>query len=132
MRARLVVTALVAALAAAPVQRARASDDPPPRTSSCESNPPPMKLAEWQRLLPVLRARATEKARGARFPLSRLETLARQAEICDVLFQLKTVARRRSLLVTGLLPGLALWLGARFQKRNGQWVLMDFTWGSVD
>src|SRR5262245_41604989 len=123
MRARLVVTALVAALAAARVQRAYASDEPRPRTTNCESNPPPMKLAEWRRLLPILRARATEKARGAAFPLSRLETLAQQAETCDVLFQLKDVARRRSLLVTGLIPGLALWLGARFEERNGKWVL---------
>src|SRR6185436_6048684 len=128
MRARLVVTALVAALATARVQRARAAD----AGVNCESNPPPMKLAEWQRLLPVLRARATEKARVSAFPLSRLETLARQAETCDVLFELTSVARRRVLLLTGQIPLLALWLRARLQERNGKWVLMDFTWGSVD
>ncbi len=128
MRARLVVTALVAALATARVQRACAAD----AGVGCESNPPPMKLAEWQRLLPVLRARATEKARVSAFPLSRLETLAQQAETCDVLFQLENVARHRVLLVTGQLPLLALWLRARFQERSGKWVLMDFSWGSVD
>jgi len=128
MCARLVVTALVAALATARVQRARAAD----AGVNCESNPPPMKLAEWKRLLPVLRVRATEKARVAPFPLSRLETLAQQAETCDVMFHLENVARRRALLVTGQIPLLALWLGARFQERNGKWVLVDFTWGSVD
>jgi len=129
MRARLIVTALVTALAAGRVQHARASDA---GGADCASNPPPMKLAEWKRLLPVLRVRATEKARVAPFPLSRLETLAQQAETCDVMFHLENVARRRALLVTGQIPLLALWLGARFQERNGKWVLVDFTWGSVD
>ena len=104
---------------------------PRPRPN-CETNPPPMDLAEWQRLVRVLRAHVDKTVHGRYSLRPAYVTLVQRAEVCDVTFRQQEPGQVRGvdLFVTALLGGL--WAGAHFKKRPEGWVLTGLDDGSVD
>jgi len=104
---------------------------PRPRRD-CASNSPPMELAEWQRLVGVLRAHVDKNVHGRYSLRPAYLTLVQRAQVCDVSFRQDEAGqvRGRDLFVTALLGGL--WAGARFRKQDDGWALTGLDDGSVD
>jgi hypothetical protein len=104
---------------------------PRPRRD-CASNPPPMELAEWQRLVRVLRAHVDKNVHGRYSLRPAYLALVQRAQLCDVNFRQDEPGqvRGRDLFVTALLGGL--WAGARFHRQDDGWALTGLDDGSVD
>jgi len=97
----------------------------------CAAHPPPMDVAEWQRLVRDLRAHIDleEARRPSPMRQENLE-LVERAESCDVAFdQRHEVMRGGNLLVRTAFGDL--WLGANFVKRESGWAFLSLDGGDI-